>query len=79
MQSRWLKHKPMIDGMGCGLSDEPPWVQGSPTATSANTIQRTPQTRFHLDSLLDLHADLPYTTIVEELEEFLYQSELSQA
>ena len=79
MQPRWLKHEPMIDGRGYSLSDDPPSVQGSPTATPANASQRTPQTQFRLDSLFDLHADLPYTTIVEELEEFVYQSELSQA
>ena len=71
MRPRWLKR--------WGLSNEPPLVPGSPTATPANTIQRTPQTQLHLDSLLDLHADLPYSTVVEELEEFVYQSELSQA
>lgn len=79
MQRYWLKPKPMIDGTGYGLSDDPPSVQESSTATPANAIQRTPQTQFRLDSLFDLHADLPYTTIVEELEEFVYQSELSQA
>jgi hypothetical protein len=79
MQRYWLKPKPMIDGTGYGLSDDPPWVQGSPTATPANAIQKTSETQYCLDSLFDLHADLPYTTIVEELEEFVYQSELSQA
>lgn len=79
MQRYWLKHKPMIDGRGYGLSDDPPGIQGSPTATPANAIQRTPETQYRLDSLFDLHADVPYTTIVEEVEEFVYQSELSQA
>lgn len=79
MQPRWLKHKPMIDGRGYRLFDDPPSVQRSPKATPANASQRTPQRQFRFDSLFDLHADLPYTTIVEELEEFVYQSELSRA
>jgi hypothetical protein len=78
MQLRWSKHKVSWSSVRA-LSDPGHLDQGGPRSQLAMPIQKTAQTQSNLDSLLDLHAELPYTTVVEELEEFLYQSELSQA
>jgi hypothetical protein len=41
-----------------------------------NLPQQTIGPGFFLADLLDMNAELPYTTVVEGLEEFLCQSEL---
>ena len=46
-------------------------------ANPANPVMRPPPLQLSLDSLLlDAGPELPYSTIVEGVEEFLYQSEL---
>ncbi|HKY07485.1 MAG TPA: hypothetical protein VJQ55_04555 [Candidatus Binatia bacterium] len=46
-------------------------------ANRANPVMRPPQMQLFPDSLLlDAAPELPYSTIVEGVEEFLYQSEL---
>jgi hypothetical protein len=41
-----------------------------------NLPRKTPENGLSLANFLDGNAELPYTTVVEGLEEFLYQSEL---
>jgi hypothetical protein len=60
------------------MSDELLLGQGNSTSALADLRDRAQPSPFHLSSLLDLNAEVPYSTIVERLEEFLYQSELSQ-
>ena len=64
--------------MRLGLSCRPPLKQVRPNARLENTVQGMPEigTEFLLADLLDVNAELPYSTVVEGLEEFLYQSEL---
>lgn len=57
-----------------GFSGRPALKQVLPNA--ADPPQRTIGPGFFLRDLLDVNAELPYTTVVEGLEEFLYQSEL---
>jgi hypothetical protein len=45
-------------------------------ASLTNLPQPTIGPGFFLADLLDVNAELPYTTVVEGLEEFFYQSEL---
>ena len=59
-----------------GFSGRPALKQLLPNTRSANLPQRTPGPEIFLADLLDVNAELPYTTVVEGLEEFLYQSEL---
>lgn len=59
-----------------GFSGRTPLKQLCPNARSLNLPQRTPGPEVFLADLLDVNAELPYTTVVEGLEEFLYQSEL---
>ncbi len=66
-------------GWLCGrdeLSGRPALKQLLPNARSPKSPQRTPGPEFFLADLLDVNSELPYTTVVEGLEEFLYQSEL---
>jgi len=76
MRRRSLRNKLLHIGraMGLGLSGRPPLKRLRTNAT--NLPQPTVGPGFFLADLLDVNAELPYTTVVEGLEEFLYQSEL---
>ena len=67
-------------GMRFGLSGKPPLKQVRRSASLENLVQGTGtpeiETEFLLADFLDMKAELPYSTVVEGLEEFLYQSEL---
>ena len=77
-QPRSLKNKISLIGRGMklGPSGRPSLKQARPTACLPNLPRKTPETGLSLAELLDGNAELPYTTVVEGLEEFLYQSEL---
>jgi hypothetical protein len=47
-----------------------------PKRALAESAPANARTGSFLADLLDVNAELPYTTVVEGLEEFLYQSEL---
>jgi hypothetical protein len=77
MRRRSLRNKLLhIARMRLGLSARPPLKQLRTNARLTNLPQRTIGPGFFLADLLDVNAELPYTTVVEGLEEFLYQSEL---
>jgi hypothetical protein len=78
MRRRSLRNKLLHIGraMGLGLSGRPPLKQLRTNARLTNLPQPTIGPGFFLADLLDVNAELPYTTVVEGLEEFLYQSEL---
>ncbi len=78
VRSRSLKNKISLIGraMKLGLSGRPSLKQARPTACLPKLPRKTPETGLSLADLLDGNAELPYTTVVEGLEEFLYQSEL---
>jgi hypothetical protein len=61
-----------------GLSGKPPFKpkQLRTNARLTNLPQQTIGPGFFLADLLDMNAELPYTTVVEGVEEFLHQSEL---
>jgi len=61
-----------------GLSGKPPFKpkQLRTNACLTNLPERTIGPGFFLADFFDVKAELPYTTVVEGLEEFLYQSEL---
>lgn len=78
VRPRSLKNKISLIGRGMrlGLSGRPSLKQARPPACLPNLPRKTPETGLSLADLLDGNAELPYTTVVEGLEEFLYQSEL---
>ena len=63
-------------GIRLGFSGRPALKQVRPNAYLAKPPVRTAGAEIFLADLLDVNAELPYTTVVEGLEEFLYQSEL---
>ncbi len=67
----WLCRRPEFSG-------RPALKQLCPNARVANLPQRTTGVETSLADLLEVNAELPYTTVVEGLEEFLYQSELQR-
>jgi hypothetical protein len=76
MRTRWLRNKisPTSRGTSLGLSSK----QLCRKATQPNRLRKPPETvtAILFTDLLNVNVELPYTTIVEEFEEFLYQSEL---
>ena len=80
MRTRWLRNKISTTSRGTslGLSDGKSSKQLCRKPTQPNRLGKPPETGTAIlfTDLLNVNAELPYTTIVEEFEEFLYQSEL---
>ena len=80
MRTRWLRNRisPTSRGTSLGLSRRESSKQLCRKATQPNRLRKAPETGTAIlfADLLNVNAELPYTTIVEEFEEFLYQSEL---
>jgi hypothetical protein len=80
MRTRWLRNRisPTSRGTSLGLSRRESSKQLCRKATQPNRLRKPPETGTAIlfADLLNVNAELPYTTIVEEFEEFLYQSEL---